>query len=97
MIIEKLKLYALVALGIVLSLLGMKHYRDKSKKLTQELQSQQRVAKINKNVNEALILAKEEGDKKLAEVLENVKSEGGAYFQRNDSIGGVRDKDNSSK
>lgn len=97
MIIEKLKLYALVALGFVLTLFGMKHYRDKSKKLTQELQSQQRVAKINKNVNQALILAKEEGDKKLQEVLENVKAQGGAYFSKHDSIGGVRDENNSSK
>lgn len=74
MILDKIKIWAVIGLGFVSAIFGLKHYRDKSKRLQQALEVNHEINKIEKGIREEQKKAKRDGDKELKQALDNAKS-----------------------
>lgn len=82
MIIERLKVYALVGLGFFLSLLGMKHYRDKSKRLKQELEVSKEIHKIERDISKAQAKTRQENDERMQKEINRAENGERDHFSR---------------
>lgn len=70
MILSRLKLYAGFALAFILSLLSIKHYRDKSKRLAQDIRIAREIDKIERDIRQQQKKIRAKNERKLQEELD---------------------------
>jgi len=73
MIIKRLKLYAGFALAFILSLISAKHYRDKSKRLAQDIKVMREVDAIEREIREQIAHTEAINEQVLRDELERAE------------------------